>query len=97
VTVCSLILRTGASDTRLVLPDHGRTHTEISAGAADVQITVPPGVEAAVRNRSALAGFTIDERRFPRVDGGYRSPGYDVAEDRADIEIEGGVASFSMR
>jgi hypothetical protein len=97
VAVASLVLKTGASDVRLVLPDHGRTSTEISAGAADVRITVPPGVAASVRNRSALAGFSVDETRFPRANGGYRSMDYDTAEDRADIDIDGGVASFSIR
>jgi hypothetical protein len=95
--VRSLVVKTGASEVSLVLPDHGRTTTAISAGAADVRVTVPAGVAAAVRNRSALAGFSVDENRFPRADGGFRSPGYDDAEDRAEIEIDGGIASFTIR
>ena len=95
--VRSLKVQTGASDVEVVLPAHGRCNVSVSAGAADVRIRVPEGVAASVRNRSALAGFTIDEHRFPKVDGRYESPGFDRADDRADIDIDGGVASFSVR
>jgi hypothetical protein len=96
LTIGSLTLKTGASDVEVILPDHGRSRTSISAGAADVRLRVPSGMAASVRNRSALAGFSIDESRFPRGDGGYRSVGYDTASDRVDIDIEGGVASFTI-
>lgn len=95
--VPSLRLKTGASDVEVVLPGHGPCSVGISAGAADVRVVVPPGVPAEVHNRSALTGFSIDQERFPRVNGAHRSPGYDTATDRVDIDIEGGVASFTVR
>lgn len=93
----SLVLKTGASDVDVDLPAHGPCSVRISAGAADVHVRVPPGMPAAIRNRSAIAGFSIDQERFPRVNGTYRSADYDTATDRADIDIEGGVASFTVR
>jgi hypothetical protein len=95
--VRSLRLRTGASDVDLTLPAHGHTTIRIEAGAADIRIHVPPGLAASVSNRSAFAGVHIDRGRFPRVGDLHRSPGYDAARDRAEIELEGAAASFSVR
>ena len=92
----SLKVQTGASDVDITVPAHGECRTSVSAGAANIRIRVPEGVAAAVRNRSALASFTIDQARFPAVGDRFESPGYADATDRADIEIDGGVASFSV-
>ena len=97
VALASLSLKTGASDTDIVLPDRGRYAVDVDAGAAEVVVRVPDGVAATIRTRSALASVDVDTARFPRANGGYRSPDYDTAEHRADIDIEGGVASFTVR
>jgi hypothetical protein len=91
-----LDLATGASDVDIALPAHGTCRAKVSAGAADVRLRVPQGVGAAIRDRSALAGFRVDESRFPRDGSGYRSPGFADARDRVEIDVEGGVASFSV-
>jgi hypothetical protein len=94
--VRSLKIETGASDVDVVLPAHGRCRVEIEAGAADVRVRVPEGVAASVRTSSALASVNVDPTRFPRIDGTHRSPDYETAAARADIEIDGGLASFSV-
>lgn len=96
LTVPRLELSTGASDVDLTLPAHGHTSVKIAAGAADVRVHVPAGVAASVTNRTGLAGVEIDPNRFPRRNGHHRSPDYDTVADRADIELDGGVASFSV-
>jgi hypothetical protein len=53
---------------------------------------MPDGVAARIRFRGGMASKNIDEGRFPRVGDEFRSSGYDVAEDRADIGIQGGLA-----
>lgn len=97
VQVGELRIQTGASDVDVRLPAHGRSRVRVSAGAADVRLHVPPGVEASITTRSALASTSIDETRFPPAAGGFRSPGFESAQDRVEIELEGGVASFSVR
>jgi hypothetical protein len=92
----SLRVSSGASDLEIRLPKAGRPKVRIEAGAADVSLVVPTGVAAAIRTESALANVTIDRSRFPRIDGGYRSPDYEAAEHRVDIELKGGVASFGV-
>jgi hypothetical protein len=95
--VRSLKISTGASDVDVIVPARGACRVEIEAGAADVSVRVPDGVAASVRTSSALASVDIDPVRFPRVDGAHRSPGFDAASDRAEIAIEGGLASFAVR
>ncbi len=97
VLVQSLEVKTGASEVHIGLPARGRCRVDIDAGAAEVTVEVPDGVAASVRTRSALASVDVDQRRFPRRDGGFRSADYDTAEHRADIDIEGGVAAFTVR
>jgi hypothetical protein len=91
------VLKTGASETEIIAPTSGRTSIRIDAGAASVTVRVPEGVEAEIRNRSALGGVDIDEFRFPRHGEHYRSGGYDDAADRVSIEIGGGLANFTVR
>ena len=86
----------GAGDravaSRIALPARGRTSVQIEAGAAGVNVQMPDGVAARIRFRGGMASKNIDEGRFPRVGDEFRSSGYDVAEDRADIGIQGGLA-----
>jgi hypothetical protein len=96
LAVTSLKLSTGASDVDVVLPARGHCRTSVSAGAASIRLRVPPGVAASVRNRSALASFTVDEFRFPRTNGRFESVDYSTAADRVEVDVDGGVASFSV-
>jgi hypothetical protein len=96
LTVRSLKLHTGASDVDVILPAHGQCRTSVSAGAASIRLRVPPGVAASVHNRSALASFTVDELRFPRANGRFESVDFLSAEDRVEIDVDGGVASFTV-
>lgn len=91
-----LRVQTGASEVDVRLPARGRCTARVSAGAAEVRLHVPQGVAASIASRSALASVDIDEARFPAWGGGYRSPDYDTADDRVDVELEGGVASFRV-
>jgi hypothetical protein len=96
--VRSLELHTGASDTRVVLPrSAGATSVRVEAGAAGVVIEVPAGVAARIRTRVVLGSVQVDETHFPPVAGGYESPDYASADNRADIDVQGGVGSLRVR
>jgi hypothetical protein len=92
----SLVVKTGASDVDIVAPATGRCRVRIDAGAADVDLRIPDGVAASIRARTGLASVEVDTTRFPRTGDVYRSPGFDDAEHRHEIELEGGVASFRV-
>jgi hypothetical protein len=96
--VTDLRLNTGASSTEITLPaEAGFTKVEVDAGAASVGIQIPMGVAARIKAVGALAGVTIDKGRFPREGGVYQSPDYETAENKADIDIEMGAGSISVR
>ena len=98
LTVRSLELHTGASETRVVLPQAaGATSVRAEAGAASLVIEVPDGVAARIRTRVVLGSVQVDESRFPPVAGGYELRDYSTAANRADIDVQGGVGSLRIR
>ena len=97
LNVPSLVVKTGASDTRIALPATvERCDARIDAGAAQVRVTVPAGVAASIRAQMGIGSTSVDESRFPRTPGGWASPDYDTAQRRAEIRIQGGVGSVRV-
>ncbi len=91
-------LKTGASSSNITLPARaGTTRVKVSSGAASVKLYLPEGVAGRIRVQSGLAGITIDQNRFPATGSGYETPGYDGAENKADIFVETGVGSVEIR
>lgn len=97
LTLSDLILKTGASSTRIRLPARaGFTRVEISSGAASVDVSVPADVAARIHATGGLAGIRVDTARFPRSGGVYETPGYDTAQNRVEIHSETGVGSIEI-
>lgn len=97
VLVTDLVVKTGASDTRIVLPRRvEQTNVQVEAGAAQVRIEVPAGVAARIRAQMGLGSTVVDETRFPRAADGWASPDYERAANRADIRVSGGVGSVRI-
>jgi hypothetical protein len=95
--VRSLELHTGASDTRVLLPRAaGATAVRAEAGAASLTFEVPAGVAARIRSRMAIGSTQVDLARFPRTVDGYESPDYATAQNRVDIDVQGGVGSVRV-
>ncbi|HTS15663.1 MAG TPA: hypothetical protein VMH24_08340, partial [Candidatus Sulfotelmatobacter sp.] len=93
----SLDIRTGASETRVVLPQAaGATTVHAEAGMASLVFEVPQGVACRIRTRVALATSQIDPLRFPRVGDLYQSVDYATCPNRIDVDIQGGVGSVAV-
>lgn len=97
--VTDITLETGASATKMVLPAVSDfTKVDVNAGAASVELEVPDGVAAEIRLKSGLSGNSVNQSRFPMIGSDhYRSADYDSAERRVEIEISGGVGSFTVK
>ena len=91
-----LSVQTGASKTVARLPSTGRYTVRIRGGAMNVRLHVPEGVAARVEAHGGLSDIKVDERRFPRWGGEWRSADFDTAERRADIRLETGAASVEI-
>ena len=95
--VRNLELRSGASETRVILPrEAGSTTVRAESGAASLALEVPSGVSARIRSRMALGSSQIDETRFPRAGDGYESPDFSTATNRVEIDVRGGVGSVRV-
>jgi hypothetical protein len=97
--VTELHLSTGASSTRLTLPESaGHTRATVESGAASVSIRIPQNVGARIRSESGLASITVDRTRFERVSSGlYQSVDYDSASNKVDLDVQTGVGSVDIR
>lgn len=95
--VKDLLLKTGASSTNLTLPAAaGFTHVKIEAGVAAVNIRVPEGVAARVEAEVGLASVSVNQSRFPKLNGHYQSVDYESAENKVDIRIETGLGAIKI-
>jgi hypothetical protein len=93
-----LEITTGASETTVMLPRAaGVTDVRAEAGAASHTFVVPTGVAARIRSKVALGSSQVDEARFPRMGDGFQSMDYATADNRVDLDIEGGVGSVRVR
>jgi hypothetical protein len=93
----SLELHTGASGTRVLLPRAaGATAVRAESGAAELVFEVPTGVAARIRSRMVLGSTQIDQGRFPPTALGYESLDYASAQNRIDIDVQGGVGSLKV-
>ncbi|MBN2116555.1 MAG: hypothetical protein JW730_08290 [Anaerolineales bacterium] len=91
-------LKTGASNSNLVMPARGVSLLDVEAGAAAVNIRIPEATAARIRAEEGVAAINVDTNRFPRLDSGfYQSPDFDSAVDRAEINIEAGLGSVSVK
>ena len=96
--VTDLEVDTGASNTKIILPANaGQTHVDLDGGAASIVFEVPEGVAARIQVDSGLAAIDINRERFPRVGGYYKSPDYETAANKVDINIDFGAGSLSVR
>jgi hypothetical protein len=91
-------LKTGVSNSNLTMPARGVSLLDVEAGVASVNIHVPEGTPARIRVKEGISSLDVDTHRFPRLEAGrYQSPGFETATDRAEINIEAGLGSISVK
>jgi hypothetical protein len=93
----NLSIETGASKAQITLPARGQTAAQIEGGAARIDITVPPNVAARIIVDGGPNQVEIDQRRFPRQGGEYRSPDFETAADRVTLRIEVGASRVAVQ
>ena len=91
-------LETGASSANVTVPTRGASLLDVKAGAASFSIRVPESTAARIRVEEGVTTVSVDTNRFPKLDSGtYQSTNYDTAVDRAEIKIEAGLGSVSVK
>jgi hypothetical protein len=97
--VNTLDMSIGAATTFVRFPEAaGLTTAHISGGASTITLEIPPGVAAQIQHHGGLSTLNVDQSRFPQVnDSTFRSPGYDTAQNKVDLNIETGVTTITVR
>ena len=96
--VSSFDISIGAASLEVTAPaSAGSVEGQIGAGASNITVNVPAGVEARISNGSGVSSVDIDEDRFPNSDGTHESVGYETATNRLDVEIDAGVSRIEVR
>jgi len=98
VRVTRLALKTGASNTNVTMPARGASLLDVEAGAASINIRVPEVTAGRIRLKEGVTAVNVDTNRFPRLDSGiYQSSDYEASTDRAEILIQAGLGSISVK
>jgi len=87
-------INVGAASLRIVLPKPtGEVTITVSAGASNVVVEVPDGVEARVTTTGAIISWRSDN---PRLSGN-ETPGYAASKDRVTVRVTAGASSVVIR
>ena len=96
LTLTGLNVEMGVGETTITLPAHGQFRAEIDSGVGEVIILVPEGMEARIHVDTGIGDFSAPSE-YLRQEDDYVSPGYETAENRVEMNINGGVGSISVR
>jgi len=91
-------LETGASNSNITMPANGVSILDLEAGAASISITIPQGVAGRIRVKEGLTALKVDTERFPQLDSRlYQSSDFDTASNRAEVNVEAGLGSITVK
>ncbi|HNO95140.1 MAG TPA: hypothetical protein PKJ84_13290, partial [Anaerolineales bacterium] len=93
MTVTDIQLKSGASETVITVPSHGRLSLDCEIGAASLTVIVPDGVAIRTRATMGAGDFKVDRTRFPSDE----SPDFASAPNAVDIHVKGGAASVRVK
>lgn len=91
-----LVIDGGVGQATVKLPMRGRFDVEIDGGVGEITLIISQGLAARVRVDGGLGGVSVDGN-FNRRDREYTSPNYSSAENRANIQVDGGVGRIVIR
>jgi hypothetical protein len=95
--VTDLTYDAGVGTVRITLPARAGT-TRIEGGVGTLALRIPEGVAARIKVETGIGAITVGKGRFPSIgEGTYQSPDYETAENKADIDIAGGVGTVTIR
>jgi hypothetical protein len=95
-TLTGLDVNAGVGDVRVSLPGRGAYSVSVNGGVGSLVLELPEGVEARLRVDGGLGSVDVDSR-FQKRGKDYVTAGYDDAEERVEVEIDGGVGSIEVK
>jgi len=96
--VASLDLKVGVGSVNVVFPaSAGLTIAKVDGGVGDLTLEIPSNVAAMIKMDLGIGSLDIDEGRFPKSGDRYLSPDFATAENRLELEVDGGIGRISVR
>ncbi|MBV9896023.1 MAG: hypothetical protein JO020_17820 [Chloroflexi bacterium] len=97
--VATIDMSIGAATAWVRFPEAGGlTTAHISGGASTITLEVPQGVAAQIQYHGGLSTLNVDQSRFPSAsESMYRSPDYDTAANKVDLNIETGATTITVQ
>ena len=96
LTLQSVNVNAGMGAVTIKLPETGEFDVEVDSGMGTVVIEVPAGMEVRLQTDSAIVGRNIPAG-YTHGNNRYTSPNYTTAENRADIQVDLGIGSITIR
>ena len=96
--VASLDLNVGVGSVNVIFPvSAGLTIAKVDGGVGDLTLEIPSNVAAMIQVDLGIGSLDIDGGRFPKSGDRYLSPDFATAENRLELEVEGGIGRISVR
>lgn len=89
-------VRTGIGRTSLTLPRSGRVEAYLEGGIGETIVTIPKGMAASIRVEKGIGAIEV-KGDFLRTEQGYETNGFEAAENRVYLKIEGGIGKITIR
>jgi hypothetical protein len=92
----ALDVDTGVGETTITLPGRGGFRAAIDGGVGGVTILIPASLGVRVEAEAGIGSVDV-EGDFTQDDKVYTSANYARAEDKAEVDVSGGVGSITIR
>jgi len=92
----ALKVNVGVGQTTVTLPETGNFDVRIDGAIGQIVVVVPKGMAVRIQSNTALANLSVPSG-YERSDRVYTSPGYESAENRANLTIGMAIGNVSIR
>jgi len=96
LTLTRVNVNLGVGDVRLTLAERGAYEAYINGGVGAVVVEIPDGLEARIRADGGLGTINVASK-YERQGRYFVTEGYADADNRVDLDIDGGVGSITIR
>ncbi len=96
INLRSLDINGGVGQATVKLAQRGRYKVTIDGGVGEIILSLPPGLAARISVDSGLGGVSVDGN-FNRRNKEYVSPNFDTAENRVEVNVDGGIGRIVIR
>lgn len=93
--VTDLEIKSGVGQLVVVLPSQGRLRVSVDSGVGELILQVPQTMAVRMEVDGGLGQVSLPSD-FEREDGVYLSPAFGSSQNRADIQVDGGVGRIVM-